>query len=219
MDECQLNIPPLTALNHNLLAANDSNRSLKSADNFSSANNGNNFLSYNQLNLRKISASSIVSTDIASQNKNSKLTNNKKIKPSRSIRANSLTSTTKKLTNKFFRRDSAINSRIIPFLILIKETRTAFMLFIISIVFIASYLPSILATRSFLPNDNLYLVYLYFTNSAINPLIYSFMNRSFRSDLKKLFTHKSRPVFSASRFSSLNAYSLTPNNKFELRSF
>lgn len=119
---------------------------------------------------------------------------------------------------RLFRRDSTINSRIIPFLILIKETRTAFMLFVISIAFIASYLPSILATRSLLPNDNLYIVYLYLTNSALNPIIYSFMNRSFRSDLRKLFVNKAKPVFSASRFSSLNAFSITPN-KYELKTF
>jgi hypothetical protein len=84
-----------------------------------------------------------------------------------------------------FKRESTFNSKIIPFLVLIRETRTAFMLFVVSIVFIAFYLPSILATRSILPNDNLFIVYLYFTNSAINPIIYSFINRSFRADLKK----------------------------------
>jgi hypothetical protein len=118
-----------------------------------------------------------------------------------------------------FRRDSTINSKIIPFLILIKETRTAFMLFVVSIVFIACYLPSILATRSLLPNDNLYIVYLYFCNSALNPIIYSFMNRNFRCDLKKLFLGKRKPVFSASRFSSLNAFSISLPNKFEMKNF
>lgn len=120
----------------------------------------------------------------------------------------------KKATNKnraIFKRDSTINSKIIPFLILIKDTRTAFMLFVVSIVFITCYLPSILATRSLLSNDNLYIVYLYFTNSAINPIIYSFMNRSFRADLIKLFKNKSKPIFSASKFSSFTVFSISPN--------
>jgi hypothetical protein len=124
----------------------------------------------------------------------------------------------RKSSQQVFRRDSTINSKIIPFLILIKETRTAFMLFVISIVFIACYLPSILATRSLLPNDNLYIVYLYFCNSALNPIIYSFMNRNFRSELHKLFFSKRKKLFSASRFSSFNAFSMSVANKFEMKS-
>ena len=91
--------------------------------------------------------------------------------------------------------EQKINSNAIPFLILIKDTRIASMLFVVSIVFVATYLPSILATRSILPNDNLYIVYLYFTNSAANPFINLFINRSFRYDLFRLLK-KSTPSFS-----------------------
>ena len=94
-----------------------------------------------------------------------------------------------------FESEKRINSNAIPFLILIKDTRIASMLFVVSIVFVATYLPSILATRSILPNDNLYIVYLYFTNSAANPFINLFINRSFRYDLFRMLK-KSAPSFS-----------------------
>ncbi len=72
-----------------------------------------------------------------------------------------------------------------------KDIRTAFMLFVVSVLFIAFYLPSIIATNLslYFPNINLnlYISYLYFLNSAINPIIYCFLNPNFRSDLLKLF--------------------------------
>jgi hypothetical protein len=94
-----------------------------------------------------------------------------------------------------FESEQKIESNAIPFLILIKDTRIASMLFVVSLFFVATYLLSILATRSILPNDNLYIVYLYFTNSAANPLLNFFINRSFRYDLFRLLK-KSKPTFS-----------------------
>jgi hypothetical protein len=72
-----------------------------------------------------------------------------------------------------------------------KDIRTAFMLFVVSFLFIIFYLPSLAATymSMFIPNMpvNLYITYLYFSNSAINPIIYCFLNPNFRNDLIKLF--------------------------------
>ena len=103
-------------------------------------------------------------------------------------------------------------SKKTPLIISIKDIRTAFMLFVVSLLFIVFYLPSILATKFILANDNLFLVYLYFTNSAINPMIYCFMNRSFRSDLLKIFIKRNRKFLPpTSRFSTLIAISLNPN--------
>lgn len=72
-----------------------------------------------------------------------------------------------------------------------KDIRTAFMLFVVSFLFIVFYLPSIIATylAFFIPliPNNLYITYLYFSNSAINPIIYCFLNPNFRTDLFKLF--------------------------------
>lgn len=157
--------------------------------------NGGTFYSTNQnskilqMNNQSDFSSNKTSLKSKSQSNNSK--SNTKLKKNQTS-SNLLTKSFKKKNSRqskraisLFKRESTFNSKIIPFLVLIRETRTAFMLFVVSIVFIASYLPSILATRSILPNDNLFIVYLYFTNSAINPIIYSFINRSFRADLKK----------------------------------
>jgi len=95
-----------------------------------------------------------------------------------------------------FESEQKIDSNAIPFLILIKDTRIATMLFFVSLFFVATYLLSILATRSILPNDNLFLIYLYLTNSAGNPFLNFFINRSFRYDLFRLLK-KSKPSFSS----------------------
>jgi hypothetical protein len=156
--------------------------------------NGGTFYSTNQnskiLQMNQSDSSNIKSSLKAKSKTNSDKQNNKlkKNKTSASLLSKSFRKKNNRKSKRaisLFKRESTFNSKIIPFLVLIRETRTAFMLFVVSIVFIASYLPSILATRSILPNDNLFIVYLYFANSAINPIIYSFINRSFRADLKK----------------------------------
>ena len=73
-----------------------------------------------------------------------------------------------------------------------KDLRTAFMLFVVTFLYIAFYFPSIAATYlalfqiQIIPY-NLYINYLYCSSSAINPMIYCFMNPTFRADLIKLF--------------------------------
>jgi cholecystokinin A receptor len=81
-----------------------------------------------------------------------------------------------------------------------KDIRTAFMLFVISFLFILFFLPSLIYTyRALLQMNlktqteviydepNLILTYLYFSNSAINPILYCFLNPNFRADLIKFF--------------------------------
>jgi hypothetical protein len=79
-----------------------------------------------------------------------------------------------------------------------KDMRTAFMLFVVSFLYVVFYLPSIISTYLALLwqniTPNLYLSYLFFSNSAINPLIYCFLNPNFRADLVKLF-FKRGPIY------------------------
>ncbi|CAG5122749.1 unnamed protein product [Candidula unifasciata] len=56
---------------------------------------------------------------------------------------------------------------------LMANIKTAFMLFIVTLVFIIAYLPLI-------------GFYVYFVYNVANPFIYAFMNQTFREDLKKM---------------------------------
>ncbi|ESO99554.1 hypothetical protein LOTGIDRAFT_158646 [Lottia gigantea] len=63
--------------------------------------------------------------------------------------------------------------------------KTAAMLFVVTLIFIISYLPSWLMGLELIP-FNLIIYQLYFLNNVANPFIYAFMNRTFRDDLKQL---------------------------------
>ena len=64
--------------------------------------------------------------------------------------------------------------------------KTAAMLFVVTIVFVVTYLPAFLMALEILPYSMI-IFYMYFANNVANPVIYSFMNKNFRDDLKKLF--------------------------------
>jgi cholecystokinin A receptor/hypocretin (orexin) receptor 2 len=67
--------------------------------------------------------------------------------------------------------------------------KTAFMLSIVTLVFIVAFLPSwLVALRVF--QMNVVVFYLFFIYHNANPVIYAFMNNAFRSKLKELFTCK-----------------------------
>ncbi|KAK6176887.1 hypothetical protein SNE40_015100 [Patella caerulea] len=63
--------------------------------------------------------------------------------------------------------------------------KTAAMLFVVTLVFIISYLPSWLMGLEIIP-FNIIVYQFYFLNNVANPFIYAFMNRTFRDDLKHL---------------------------------
>ena len=65
------------------------------------------------------------------------------------------------------------------------NVKTAGMLFVVTIVFIISFLPSWLIGLKMMP-FNLILFNIYFLNNVANPFIYAFMNRAFRDDLRQL---------------------------------
>ncbi|CAF0956091.1 unnamed protein product [Brachionus calyciflorus] len=112
------------------------------------------------------------------------------------LRKESLDDENLQVKSKLETRKLSIHRRSLPHIgskhvISSKDIRTAFMLFVISCLFLIFYLPSITVTylAIFLPsiNSNLYISYLYLSNSAINPIIYCFLNPNFRADLVKLF--------------------------------
>lgn len=63
--------------------------------------------------------------------------------------------------------------------------KTAAMLFVVTVVFVVTFLPAFLMVLLIVPN-NAIVFYLYFANNVANPVIYSFMNQNFRNDLLKL---------------------------------
>ncbi len=68
----------------------------------------------------------------------------------------------------------------------VANLKTAIMLFVVTVVFIVTFLPAFLMALQILPYD-IIIFYMYFANNVANPVIYSFMNKNFRDDLKKLF--------------------------------
>ena len=63
--------------------------------------------------------------------------------------------------------------------------KTAAMLFVVTVVFIISFLPSWLIGLEAIPMYYI-LFYIFFLNNVANPFIYAFMNRTFRDDLRQL---------------------------------
>ena len=65
------------------------------------------------------------------------------------------------------------------------NVKTAAMLFVVTVVFVISFLPSWMIGLGVMPM-NYILFYLFFLNNVANPFIYAFMNRTFRDDLRHL---------------------------------
>uniref|UniRef100_A0A2C9LL03 G-protein coupled receptors family 1 profile domain-containing protein n=1 Tax=Biomphalaria glabrata TaxID=6526 RepID=A0A2C9LL03_BIOGL len=68
---------------------------------------------------------------------------------------------------------------------LMANIKTAFMLFIVTLVFIVAFLPALLMANELIPL-NLIVFYSYFIYNVANPFIYAFMNQTFREDLTKI---------------------------------
>ena len=65
--------------------------------------------------------------------------------------------------------------------------KTAAMLFVVTVVFVATFMPAFLMALAIVPY-NMTVFYMYFANNVANPVIYSFMNKNFREDLWRLFS-------------------------------
>ncbi|XP_035828228.1 muscarinic acetylcholine receptor M3-like [Aplysia californica] len=74
---------------------------------------------------------------------------------------------------------------------LIANIKTAFMLFIVTLVFIIAFLPALLMANSLIP-FNMVVFYGYFVYNVANPFIYAFMNQTFREDVKRIIKLCSR---------------------------
>ena len=68
----------------------------------------------------------------------------------------------------------------------IANLRTAAMLFVVTLVFIVTYLPALSMALYWIDHHPV-VFYMYFANNVANPIIYSFMNKNFRDDLRRIF--------------------------------
>ena len=66
---------------------------------------------------------------------------------------------------------------------LVANIRTAGMLFVVTAVFVVVFLPAWLMAHQVVPY-NMLVFYMYFFYNVANPIIYAFMNKAFRRDLK-----------------------------------
>lgn len=69
---------------------------------------------------------------------------------------------------------------------LLANLKTAFMLFVVTIVMAIVYTPALLTSLGYLSYNPLHWNIIYINNAA-NPLVYSFLNSNFRKSLKKTF--------------------------------
>lgn len=68
----------------------------------------------------------------------------------------------------------------------IANIKTAAMLFVVTLVFIFSFLPAWLIALKII-HTSVIVFYMYFLYNVVNPIIYAFMNQTFRTELRKLF--------------------------------
>lgn len=67
----------------------------------------------------------------------------------------------------------------------VANIKTAAMLFVVTVVFVVTFLPAFLMTVQLIPYSMI-VFYMYFANNVANPIIYSFMNHNFRGQLKRM---------------------------------
>lgn len=67
--------------------------------------------------------------------------------------------------------------------------KTAGVLFVVTVVFIVTFLPAFLMAHGLIPYS-MTIFYMYFANNVANPVIYSFMNRNFREKMKRLLCRR-----------------------------
>ncbi|GAB1605966.1 neuropeptide FF receptor 2-like [Argonauta hians] len=68
----------------------------------------------------------------------------------------------------------------------IANLKTAGMLFVVTLVFVLAFLPSWLMAHRYI-DMNIIVFYMYFSYNIANPVVYAFMNRNFKNQLKEIF--------------------------------
>lgn len=68
----------------------------------------------------------------------------------------------------------------------IANLKTALMLFVVTVVFIVTYIPAVLMALQAISYVRV-VFYMYFAMNVANPIIYGFMNQNFRNDLHRIF--------------------------------
>ena len=66
------------------------------------------------------------------------------------------------------------------------NVRMSLILFVISMVFIATFTPALLIANGLINYYNVVVFYSYYVSSITNPIFYCFLNRNFRNDLRRL---------------------------------
>ena len=99
---------------------------------------------------------------------------------------------TKTEVSETFPKSEAVRQQTIREKGLVANVRTAGMLFVVTAVFIIVFLPAWLMAHKVIPYNSV-IFYLYFFYNVANPIVYAFMNKSFRRNLKDVF--ECRPIY------------------------
>ena len=78
---------------------------------------------------------------------------------------------------------------------LLANLKTAFMLFVVTLIMIIVYTPALLTSLGYIKYNSIHWNLIYI-NNAINPLVYSFLNTNFRDNLKRTFKKSLNRLFS-----------------------
>lgn len=100
------------------------------------------------------------------------------------VRQNSTTEDPEQQNNGAVRKCSLSKARIER--MRVANVKTAFTLFIVTLVFILAFLPSWLMALKIV-RMQVIVFYTHYTYNVVNPLIYAFLNQNFKTELRRIF--------------------------------
>jgi len=77
---------------------------------------------------------------------------------------------------------------------LLANLKTAFMLFVVTLIMMIVYTPALLTSLGYIKYNSIHWNLIYI-NNAINPIVYSFLNSNFRDNLRKTFNKFFNRIF------------------------